>query len=397
MVGNDDLEWLAGLADAEACFHVSMNGSRKSNIVTVFQIGLVRCDVMEAARRIVIGLVGSEVPELHVRRATETQREFFSLTVAAKEKVLTLVEALQPRLHGKCVEALILRDILKRSVGTHYSATDHDRELCELSHRIKKGDSSAKVHAASLLGAVRSTLASSDAWLAGLFDGDGSVSIVCETRGSTRYYSLVTNVSSSDRAVLEDVRGVVAQRYTVTKMTTHEAKGGARRNYTFHVATADTERFLTDMRPYLRVKGVEADVMVDVCRGALTREAAYPILRALKKADDPGALLASIAAGDEIPSEPQRTSRVDQYRRLTYGEMEARGWWSADEARQRLGGLRHAAWAKIVSDLKPSAIIGNKKYYEPKALRAHVSAALSRIVRSDARNRIQRSMEAWGL
>lgn len=397
MLNDDDLGWFAGLADAEACFHVGMNGNRKNNVVALFQVGLVRCDVMERVRQLVGDIVTGPVPELHARPATAMQREFYTLTVAAKQQALALVEALQARLHGKRIEALISRDILKRAVETHYTATDRDRELCDLSHRIKKGDALAKERAALLVGYQEVPCDPSDAWLAGTFDGDGSICMIRETRGDATYHSMIVSVSSSDRPAIESLRSAVAMNYAVTAMATKRAEGGARPNHSFNIGAEDIERFLTVMRPHLRVKTAEADVLLDVCRGAMSREDAHPILRALKKADDPDALLDDIAAGESIPSEPQRTSRADKYRRPTYDEMEKRGWWSADQARQQLGGIRHAAWVRITSDLEPSAIIGNKKYYAPTVLREHVIARLNRVVRTDARVRMERAMESWEL
>lgn len=395
MVSEDDLEWLAGLSDAEACFHLGMNGSRRGNVVALFQVGLVRHEAVEIARRLITEIVGEAVPEIHVRPATGTQREFYSLTVAAKHQALAIIGTICPQLQGKRAEALASADVLRRAIGGHYTAIDLDRQLCELSSQIKKGDVAKKQRVAALLGASLSAEAPTTAWLAGMLDGDGSISVIRDTRESAAYYYPIVSISSSDRPAIEDLRSVVSTVYRVTSLATKEAKGGARQNHSFNIVTDDIERFLGALRPHLRVKRAEADVMLDVCRGKTSREAAYDILRALKKDDDPDTLLKEISAGGAVPSEPKRVSRIDRYRRPTYDEMKRRGLWSSDESREHLGGIGHAAWMLVTNGLVPDATIGNKKYYSPENLRKHVTEHLGAIVRTDARERMRRAMESW--
>jgi hypothetical protein len=398
VASGSDLEWLAGLCDAEACFFTNMHKTRVNNVVTSFQIGLVRHDVMKDARRLLSEIVGEAIPELHVRPATKTQREFYSLTVAAKTQVLRITETLSPRLYGKRAEALIERDILGRSVVDHqYAATERDRELCDLSHRIKKGEVHQKARVAELLGvSCVGAGTPTAAWMAGMLDGDGSVFIARGTAGSGNvYHQNNVNISSSDVSAITALREAVACRYAVTALAARPVKGGARPNHGFNIVADEIERFLVDLRPYLRVKGAEADVMIDVCRGRMTKDRAYDVLRSLKEADDPTALLAALETGTAIPVSAKRVSRMDQYRRPTYEEMEKRGWWSSEEARKRLGGIGHKAWTTITDGLAPDGTIGNKKYYSPASLREHVVSAANKIVRTDARTRILRAMESW--
>lgn len=395
MVDGDELEWIAGISDAEACFQTGMNGARRGNVVVLFQIGLVRYDVMKEVRRLVGEIVGEPVPEMHVRPATRTQREFYSLTVVAKQQVLRIAETVSPHLHGKRVEACVSVDILRRACGSQYVATERDRELCQLSRLIKKGDVSAKERATTTLALMPLATRPSPAWLAGMFDGDGSVGLLCQARDRATYYQPYVNISSSDSVAIGGLREAVSLTYGVTATARRKSRGGARATYSFNIATSDIERVLTDLRPHLRVKAAEADVMLDVFRGKTSREDAYAILRALKKADDPGALLEKLTAGDKVPDEPERVSRLSQHRRPTYSEMEQRGLWSSEQAREHLGGMGHAAWVKVTEGLVPDGTIGNKKYFSPASLRAHVTARLGAIVRTDARERVARAMEGW--
>lgn len=400
VVDGNALEWLAGLCDAEACLYVGMHATRPNNVIALFQVGLVREDVVRHAHSLLAEIVGGPIPGIHVRPATRTQRQFFSLTVAAKEQVLMIVETLCSLLQGKRAEALASRAILRRATAVRrYAATDLDRELCDLSHRIKQGEVLLKEKVASLVGESLAALPPTKAWLAGLFDGDGCVSVARENRSGTYYHYLRTNISSSDRPAMESVRNVVARAYSVGEVRVQAAeKGGSRTSYGFEVAADDTARFLSDLRPYLRVKAAEADVVLDVCCGKMTREEAYPILRALKQADDPTSLREKIAAGGEIPTEPERVNRVKQYRRPTYDEMKRRGLWSSEEARAHLGGIKHAVWVKLIDGLTPDDTIGNKKYYTPRRLRDHIIARTAdRIVRTDVRKRVTESMKSWNM
>lgn len=397
MLSADDLGWLAGLSDAEACFSARAHGSRPGSLILQYEVGLVREDVMQEVRRL-MQVVTGPLPELYRDPPKKDRRAFYRCRVVRKDQVSAIVDALGPALNGKRLEARIEAAVLARVNGqAKYRATQLDNDLCALSQGLKRGVAGAAADAERLLGAdTWAHLPPGPAWLAGMFDGDGSVSMGATHRDDHVYYQPFVNISASDPVALRAIKDLVgAMGFETTALATQKAKGRARPGHGFNIGAADAERFLAELRPHLRVKMTEVDVLVDVYRGERSREEAYPILRALKRSDEPDELLRSVSTGAPLPETPRRRPPSREYRRPTYAEMKERGLWSSEEARERLGGVGHAAWMAVTKGLEPDAAIGNKKYFAPGSLREHVTARLGDIVRSDARERLRAAMESW--
>lgn len=395
MLSDDEMAWLAGLSDAEACFSSRMRGGRSGALCLQYEVGLTREDVMREVRRMVQTIVGS-LPELYLDPPSDKRRAFFRCRVVRTDQTEKIVTALIPWLCGKRLEAEIEADILHRAVEQpRYRASETDAALCAASQKLKRGAPGAVEEALRLLGPRASLIrAPGAAWLAGMFDGDGSVSIGSTHRDGKVYYQPFVSISSSDVVALEATKSLVeTMGYGTSPVFTQKAKGRARPSNGFNLLAASMERFLRTLRPHLRVKGCEVDVLLSVYEGRRTRDQAFPILRALKHSEDPAALLARVEHGDPLPQMRERSGPPREYVRSTYTEMEQRGWWSSDEARKRLGGIGHALWVKLVEGLEPDGTIGNRKYYDPSRLSRELRGKLDAIVvRADARERLLASL-----
>ena len=210
MVSDDDLAWLAGLSDAEACFSTRMNRSRENTVVVLYEIGLVREDVMNEVRRLIGEIIGTELPELLRDPPKKDRRAFFRCRVVRKNHVRTLLAALLPLLCGKHMEARIGLDILERAAGhAKHRATQRDAALCDVSSGLKRGDPKAASEANRLLGNGNHTCEPGAAWVAGMFDGDGSVSMGATRRDGRTYYQPFVNISSSDLIALSSTKTTV--------------------------------------------------------------------------------------------------------------------------------------------------------------------------------------------
>lgn len=393
MASDADLAWLAGLSDAEACFSARMNGAREHSVIVQYEIGLVREDVMNEVRRLISEIIGAELPELIRDPPKKDRRAFFRCRVVRKEHVRTLLAALLPFLCGKHTEARVGLDILERAAAhAKYRATPRDAALCGASRGLKRGDPEAAAEAVRLLGKSNPIHEPGASWVAGMFDGDGSVSMGATRRDGRTYYQPFVNISSSDLVALSSTKATVERMgFGTTSVSTQRLQGSARDSHRFGIVASDMNRFFLTVRPFLRVKSVEADVLLDVFRGTRTLEAAYPVLRSLKRTDDPEEDLVAIDRGEP----PVAHAPTREYRRPTYDEMKERGLWSSEEARAHLGGIKHAVWVKLTEGLVPDGTIGNKKYYAPRRLRQHIGETVNRIVRTDTRKRVVESMDSW--
>ena len=96
------------------------------------------------------------------------------------------------------------------------------------------------------------------AYIAGLFDGEGSVSFVWRkaTKNGKKYGRLLARISQNERSVLEWVREVVGLGSVHTRK---QQKDNWARTSDYVVAYEAARQFLAVIRPYLRVKGGAVD------------------------------------------------------------------------------------------------------------------------------------------
>jgi len=286
-----DMAWFAGLMDAEGCFHIRRHTSRPNNIIVTVTVGLVNRPAMDRVSQIVTGIIGS-TPTMNVRapKASErmSQREFYSITVSGKDKVRLLLGALAPLLRCKRLEAHLALEISRRAASAaHYRATEADFEIQRLSSQIKKGDPEAKARALEIIGRTAvPTIPSSAhrAWLAGMLDGDGSITMIREVRGKSEYFQTSVVFGAADRDALEDMRLVIGPSICTT-VTTRPPVGDARPFHSFGILQAHVPDFLLSLRPYLFVKGVEADLACASYVPGADKRAIYGLLHRIKTAD----------------------------------------------------------------------------------------------------------------
>jgi len=94
----------------------------------------------------------------------------------------------------------------------------------------------------------------SDQYIAGLFDGEGSVSLQCGVRKDRKghdyhYCYPAVRIANSNRRVLELVRG----RFGGT-IQTYEIRPPRRQNYSLHMGAGRGRVFLETITPYLIIK-----------------------------------------------------------------------------------------------------------------------------------------------
>lgn len=293
----DRLEWLAGLMDAEGCFHLRRHSARPNSVVVTVTVGLVHRPAMDLVRSLIAQIVGSE-PNMDVRApkksARGSQREFYSITVSGKDKVFALLTTLCPLLRGKRAEARLALDVVSRArLESHYRATEMDFEIQRLSSEIKRGAPGAKERALAL---VPSPLpAPSASWLAGMLDGDGSVGLLRLARNGRLYFQPTVVFGGADLEAVEDLRDVIG-RESVTEMSKRQPRGGAREFFSFGILREHMRPLLLRVKPLLVVKQAEASVLLSYLDEGIGAEPAYDILRRLKTADYLSASL-GVAAG----------------------------------------------------------------------------------------------------
>lgn len=95
------------------------------------------------------------------------------------------------------------------------------------------------------------------AYIAGLFDGEGSVSFVFKkAKNGKRYGKLYARISNTDRKVLEWIKETLGFGFIVsTKMP----KPNCKPCYDFVVAYEKARKFLAIVQPYLKIKAGSVD------------------------------------------------------------------------------------------------------------------------------------------
>ena|SRR5579859_7534847 len=90
------------------------------------------------------------------------------------------------------------------------------------------------------------------AYLAGLFDGEGSVSFSFQkaTKNGKRYGHLIARVAQKDRTILDWLSGQLGYG------TVHHSSHGV---FQYYVVRASARKFLGLIRPYVKIKGSVID------------------------------------------------------------------------------------------------------------------------------------------
>ena len=97
------------------------------------------------------------------------------------------------------------------------------------------------------------------AYIAGLFDGEGSVSFTFKkaAKNGKRYGKIYARISNTNKAVLDWVKVTSGLGYVVGKGVAQ--REGHKPCYDFVVAYEQARKFLVLIRPYLRIKGITVD------------------------------------------------------------------------------------------------------------------------------------------
>lgn len=305
MATENELSWLAGLIDAEGSLGLRRIKSRKSQVFSQVFLGMVDRRAIEKAKLLAQDLYGAPLAT-HERMPSKIgSRTLYSFNMVAKRSLFCFLGKIIPYLRFKRAEAVLQYDFLSRASAGRYVATDHDRWLCEMSERIKQGDTLAKHEALLRVRDDFPHCGSSAAWLAGYTDGDGSISVATGTK------SVLVSYWARDREELEFARRVAGD----VSGTTMPALAPARSALSTHPqwrldvrGVSEGTALLLTLLPHLYVKQAQATLALLLRRtsNAETRASAVALIHGLNKGsvehDDANRFLARLTAFDTHPS-----------------------------------------------------------------------------------------------
>lgn len=97
-------------------------------------------------------------------------------------------------------------------------------------------------------------------WAAGFFDGEGSINIIKGTNGKgTSYYALSVEVAQVDPRPLQYLK----ENWGGTVRVVDSKNPNWNVAYRWTIRSKAAESFLRDIRPWLRVKGEQADIALE--------------------------------------------------------------------------------------------------------------------------------------
>ena len=150
-----DFAWLAGLIDAEGCFHLRRHHTSPT-VNGFLQIEMKDIQVMRKVASVFRLIIGYK-PKIHTVKRKDG-REIFRITINRKNALEKIIEKLYPFLVGKKkIVAYFLRGLLYHDPDDHKQMRNP-----EPSRYIPEG--------------VESRHTAARAWLAGFIDGDGCCS-----------------------------------------------------------------------------------------------------------------------------------------------------------------------------------------------------------------------------
>jgi len=134
------------------------------------------------------------------------------------------------------------------------------------------------------------------AYLAGLIDADGTITLTRRHRNETRHAAVY--ISNTDRALLVFVRDLVGKGKITSKRTVAKQH---RQSYTFAITNRQAMQLLGEIQPFLRTyKAKRAELMIRRYHELTPRNGRYtdPMLRAREQFER--------AVLDIRPAEPER-------------------------------------------------------------------------------------------
>lgn len=117
------------------------------------------------------------------------------------------------------------------------------------------------------------------AWLAGFVDGEGYIGISTKTVKGKRYYAATMQITNTYRPVLEYAAEMVVGNCCIKDGWNHKVNPKAKQNWQFWVNRRAIPLLLKQIRPYLRVKHKQADLLLAFCK--TQKEMGFPAPRDL--------------------------------------------------------------------------------------------------------------------
>lgn len=262
MVPTQELEWLAGLVDGEGCIRV--HRVKRTGVASEVVVGMTHEPSVRRVASLIERIAGEGAVAVYRRSPIRLQKQaLWCAKVTSKEGVRSILRMLEPRLRSKRLEARLVLDYVERAAAVRrYVAQDEDRLLCELSSGLKRCDPDAYNRAVGRVGSLRAERTLTAPWLAGFFDGEGTVRLVRQ-RGRAAIWPYVC-LSNTDVSVLTAARDTLAAEIGDV-LSFHEQKTnlGSRKCLMFFSSKkTHCDVWLRLMRPFLVTKALEADLVL---------------------------------------------------------------------------------------------------------------------------------------
>jgi hypothetical protein len=114
------------------------------------------------------------------------------------------------------------------------------------------------------------------AYFAGIFDGEGTIGYYQRKRG---YYQIQLAITNTDFGLLTWIQSVVPYGFTRVRESRRDHPSRLPQWEWTLTAKAEAHEVLTELRPYLRVKGRQADVLLSLLDGeSMTRQRTSPAI-----------------------------------------------------------------------------------------------------------------------
>jgi hypothetical protein len=104
------------------------------------------------------------------------------------------------------------------------------------------------------------------AWLAGFMDGEGYIGVGSKMRGGRKYYQGKIEIANTCLPVLEEIAALVNGNCLIKEGHNNRSNPRAKQSYQLWFNSAAIPCLLLQVLPYLRVKRVQAERMLEFCQ-----------------------------------------------------------------------------------------------------------------------------------
>ena len=212
------------------------------------------------------------------KRKRDRYKQRFIVHSSSQRGTLELLTAVCPYMITKHAEAALAVDYLRRA--THeaiYIPNDVDSRILEYVRRLKKGDPQAQEDSDALIGCVsahpvfHTTREQQLAWLAGLFDGEGCISMGCTRKSSPGFIDCKVSLEMAHAETVEYAASIMrlVSRDPI-RVHLRKPRGNSKQHYTASASSkGGTLDLLTAIIENMVTKRAEAGLAIDYLRRAV--------------------------------------------------------------------------------------------------------------------------------